>query len=481
MASDRHTVARLAGSGTLVSRHAAAVDHRADIARGSAVAPLPVLIRRLARGCAWLTYPLVTLLLAACADASSRPDASAPTSGPAAPPVSVTWSFWGDDWAVSVNRRLIAAFERQHSDIRVQVIHRPWREYFDWLRAEWQAGRSPDVMFLNLIPAYVPLGELEPLDRYVARDALDLDDFYPALLEGFRVEGRLYGLPRDNDTKVIYYNRAHFAEAGIAEPRDTWMWEDLRTAARALTRDTAGAPRYGFGFELDFWWLVWLWQNGCGVLDNATAPSTVLLTGETCSGALQFLHDLIHVDHVTPPPAEMTTDAMNRLFREGRLSMMFGNHALVPWFAETAELSWQVAPLPGNVARANVAGGAGFVMSRRAEHKDAAWQLIRFLTGTKAQAMLAESGVITPARRSVREDSIFLRRQPYRAEVFRAESAAGRPIPNFPGAADFNRLMNAGLAPVWRGERSPAETLRDLAARRSRSSMTRSHAEAGCA
>ena len=414
-----------------------------------------------------LGYLLIVsvLLLSACGQGSSSSHSPVAGSAPSAAPITVTWSFWGDDWAVAVNRRLANAFERQHPGIRVQILHRPWRDYFDWLQAEWQAGRSPDVMFLNYIPAYVPLGQLEPLDEYVRQDRVDLSDFYPALLDGFRAQGRLYGLPRDNDTKVIYYNRAHFAEAGIREPADTWTWDDLRAAARALTRRDPGATRYGFGFEPEYWWLVWMWQNGCDVLDSMTDPSVVRLAEPACAGALQFLQDLIHVDRVTPAPAQLTTDEMKRLFRAGELSMVFGNHALVPWFTETSDLSWDVAPLPRAAARANVAGGAGFVMSRHAAHKDAAWRLIRFLTESKAQGILAASGVITPARRSVREDSIFLKRQPYRAEVFRSESELGRPIPNFPGATEFNRVMNAGLAPVWRGERSPADALRDLAPR----------------
>ena len=419
--------------------------------------------RRDRRGGALILPLLLLAVLAACSERGSRPEAG--TDRPAAPPtpVTISWSFWGDDWAIEVNRRLVAIFEREHPAIRVQTVHRPWRDYFDWLRAEWRSGRSPDVMFLNFIPAYVPAGELEPLDGYVARDGVDLSDFYQPLLEGFRVGAGLYGLPRDNDTKVIYYNRAHFREAGLAEPADDWTWDDLRRAARALRRDDANAPRYGLGLDLDYWWLVWHWQNGCPVLDNALEPTTARVDEPACVEALQFLQDLIHADRVTPPPELMTTEAMNRLFRRGELSMVFGNHALVPWFANTAELEWQVAPLPRGLERANVAGGAGFVLSRRSAQKEAAWQLIRFLTGPKAQAVLAESGTITPARRSVREDSIFLRQQPYRAEVFRSESAVGRPIPNFPGATDFYRLMNEGLLPVWRGERRPADVLRELA------------------
>jgi multiple sugar transport system substrate-binding protein len=317
-------------------------------------------------------------------------------------------------------------------------------------------------MFLNYIPSYVRLGELEPLDAFTARDNVDLGDFYPALLDSFRADGVLYGLPRDNDTKVIYYNRDQFAQAGLPLPGPGWTWDDLRNAALTLSRVGAPAGRYALGLEPDFWWLVWVWQNGGDVLDDPLKPTAVRLDSPQSVAALDFLQRLIHVDKVTPPSSQLNTDDMAQLFRDGRLAMMFGNHALVPVFTEQTNLSWDVAPLPRSVERANVAGGAGYVVSRRSQHKDAAWELVKFLTGRKGEAIFAESGIITPARRSVREDNIFLRQQSYRADIFLSETELGRPVPNFRGVTDMNALINAALTPLWRGEGDAASIVREL-------------------
>jgi multiple sugar transport system substrate-binding protein len=422
---------------------------------------MPVALRRLLTWCVF--FPAL-LLLAACSEHDSGTRASAtltPIELP--PPVTITWSFWGDAWEEAINRRVARAFERDHPGIRVHLVHQPWNTYFDWLRGEWAAGRSPDVMFLNYIPAYVASGELEPIEPYIARDKESIDEFPPALLEGFRVGGQLYGLPRDNDTKVIYYNREHFAAAGVPEPKAGWTWEDLTHAAIALTRRDFALPRYGFGFEPDWWWQVWLWQNGGDAVDDPLQPTESRIYSPQNVVAIQFLADLIHTHQVTPPPHQLTTDEMSLLFREGRLAMLFGNHALVPVFSETSGIKWDVAPLPRGVERANVAGGAGYVLSRRSANKDAAWKLLQFLTSRKGQALFAESGVITPARRTVREDNIFLRRRPYSADVFVSETEVGRTVPNFSGVTEMNRVINLGLAAVWRGERNADAALRDLA------------------
>jgi multiple sugar transport system substrate-binding protein len=418
-------------------------------------------MRGLRRLLSFFACLLAALLTVSCS-AATRGDRSATSHGSDSAPVTITWSFWGDPWEAAVNERVARAFERDHHGIRVETVHRPWSQYFTWLAEEWTDGRSPDVIFLNSIPSYAVSGELEPIDHFVARDPSAVAEIYPALLSSFRAGSDLYGIPRDNDTKVIYYNRTHFAEAGLAEPRDGWTWEDLRAAALALSLTDDDQPRYGFGFEPEYWWKVWLWQGGGEVVDDPYRPSSVLLDSPANVATLQFLQDLIHRDRVTPPPAELNTDRMNALFRAGRLSMVFGNHTLVPWFANEPDLSWDVAPLPRGAERVNVAGGAGFVIGRRSQHKEEAWLLLRYLTGSKAQAILSESGVIMPARRSVREDNIFLRQQPYRADVFLTETEIGRPVPNFPGVNAMEQQIDQSLAPLWRGEGRAADVLREL-------------------
>ncbi|MGH2588666.1 MAG: ABC transporter substrate-binding protein [Dehalococcoidia bacterium] len=422
-------------------------------------------MHRLRSATVLLSLAVFVLAAAACASQSQAPPDSGAVAEATPEPTTITWSYWGDDWEVAVNHRVARAFESEHPDIKVRQEHHPWPDYFTWLRGEWREGRSPDVMFLNYIPAYVAMGELAPLDGFLGASPDALADFYPALLDGFRANGQLYGLPRDNDPKVIYYNRDHFRDAALPEPSAGWTWEDLRRTALALTDRTASEPRYGFGFERDSWWLVWLWQNGGDVVNDPMHPTAVRLDSPANAAALQFLQDLINSDGVTPPPDQLTTEAMSALFRQGRLSMMFGNHALVPQLANTPNLSWDVAPLPVGRMPANVAGGAGFTISKRSPNKDAAWKLVEFLAGHQAQAIFAESGLITPARRSVRENSIFLRQQPYHAGVFVAETEFGRAMPNFPGVTEMFRIIDEALRPVWRGERSVAEVLRELAPR----------------
>lgn len=128
------------------------------------------------------------------------------------------------------------------------IAHEPWETYFTKLSDGWKRQQSPDVMFLNNIPIYAATGALENLGPLIARDRYPIDDFYPALMRGFKFQDRLYALPRDNDTKVIFYNKRLLADAGLVAPGNAWTWEEFRqTAASAVRRGLPQLAKYVAG------------------------------------------------------------------------------------------------------------------------------------------------------------------------------------------------------------------------------------------
>jgi multiple sugar transport system substrate-binding protein len=405
------------------------------------------------------------MLLASCGQATptTTPPTPVPTPPPATiaakQPVTIVWSYWGDQSEVEINQRVIRAFQAVHPEIRVETQHEPWATYFRRLEADWSQKRSPDVMFLNNIPIYARTGALENLEPYIARERFNVADFYPTLMETFRFDGDLHGLPRDNDTKVVFYNKRLFSEAGLEAPTKDWTWEQLRQAALKLTRrDAAGAPsQYGFSYEVNAWWRIWVWQNNGDILDDHFKPSRVRLDEPAAIDAIQFLANLTTVDRVTPAYEQLNGEAQRTLFREGKIAMIVDNHSFVPAAAQTPGLQWDVAPLPRGARRANLAGGAGYVISAWSPQKEAAWTFLKFLTGPEGQALFAESGVIVPARRSIREENIFFRQQRYNAQVFIDETEVGVHNYYFPQANAMDAYLDQELAPVFQGK-EPAAT-----------------------
>src|SRR5438874_1937927 len=262
----------------------------------------------------WTTLFLVMLCAGCFMPRTMEPEFGRGRSPRAALPADgysvVTWSFWASPWELEINRRVARAFEREHPRIRLELIDQPWEEYFSWLTGEWAAGRSPDVMFINYVPVRAAQGMLADLEPRIAADGMDVGDFHPTLLSMYRYEGHLYGLPRDNDTKVVYYNQRAFDRAGQRYPQPNWTWDDLRTLARALTvRDAEGhVERYGFAYEAAHWWRLWVWQNGGDLVDDPLDPHGFVLDRPEGAEALEYLRGLTVDDQSTPPPDLMTNE-----------------------------------------------------------------------------------------------------------------------------------------------------------------------------
>jgi multiple sugar transport system substrate-binding protein len=156
----------------------------------------------------------------------------------------------------------------------------------------------------------------------------------------------------------------------------------------------------------------------------------------------------------------LNSENIASLFKEGQLAMAFGNHALIPAFAQVEELEWDVAGLPQNQRRANVAAGAGYVIAANTSHPDAAWTFLKFLSSFKGQAIFAESGIAVPALRSVAQSEVFMEQRPqHNALVFLEEAEIGEPTPAFPGSSDIIELINEALVPVWQGQQDAASAL----------------------
>ncbi len=138
-------------------------------------------------------------------------------------------------------RQVLEGFEEKNPDIEVR--YEPISgTYMTLIQTRIAAGTPPDLFTLSDVnaPDLIAAGVLMPLDEWIERDGVDLDDFYPNLLNAFRHDGKIYGLPKDYNTLGLFYNKDMLAEAGVSPPQ---TWEELRDAARKLTDKSAG--RYG--------------------------------------------------------------------------------------------------------------------------------------------------------------------------------------------------------------------------------------------
>jgi len=206
------------------------------------------------------------------------------------------------------------------------------QNYFEKLQTLIAADTMPDLydMWEGYIQPYAANGALADLDPFFAADdKVKKEELVPAAMEGGGYQDKVYAFCQGfmPGPVSLYYNVEHFDAAGIAPPTADWKWDDVRTAAKALTK---GTDQWGLTYSLWFVpWLYWIWSNG-GDLFNADETACAL-TDPKATDALQYWADMVLVDKTTLPSSEaQALQGPENAFRTGKVSMYLGNCWDVP-------------------------------------------------------------------------------------------------------------------------------------------------------
>jgi multiple sugar transport system permease protein len=335
--------------------------------------------------------------------------------GLSAEDITLVYLQWGGPEEVQIAERLIELFEKEHPGIKVQRIRAS--AYTEKLKTMMAGGIPPDVMYMSAadFPSYVRKGVLLDFEPYLEENPgiIDLDDFYPQLLDAFRYQGHIYGFPKDFTTFVAYYNQDLFDELGLPYPDENWTWDDMRDYAIRINRLEPGKPKR-LGVHYAEWLesiIGWVWMTGGRWADEN--GRCVFNSPETIR-ALQYLHDLKWKDEVVPSGATAAGQSPDQLFLTGNLGMYVGyGRWVVPRFRLEASFRWGVAPLPrpctGDdcVSKGAIATVA-YSVSAGSKHPREAFQLASFLAGPKGQALNSELGLAVPALESVANSKAFV-------------------------------------------------------------------------
>ena len=386
-------------------------------------------------------------------------------AGAARAETTIDFALWGSPEEGEVWKTIAAEFEAAHPDIKVNIEVADWDGYWEKLRVQVAGGEPPDVFAMDapLYPDWQSRGVLLNLQPYLDANPSALDGVYPITLEAYRTPDGLFGLPRDFQTIVLYYNKDMFDAAGQSYPDDTWSYDDFRAAAARLTLDANGdgvKEQWGFWAEVydmePFWGpVVWAW--GGSPVDPAAG--TTLVNTPEAQAAFQFIHDMWKVDGSMPSEQELAQYGYDG-FLAGVAAMGFSGHWSVPEYA-AAGLNFDVAPLPiGPAGRATGVNSAGFVISADTDAPDAAWQFVQFAISEAGQAKLANIGLAVPILESVAKGEAYLG-QPVQIDnalfVDALDYAHMKPV--FRGYEEWSSAVGDALNLAWSGEEALADAL----------------------
>ncbi|MCL5773711.1 MAG: sugar ABC transporter substrate-binding protein [Firmicutes bacterium] len=368
----------------------------------------------------------------------------------------ITYMQWGDPQEIKIVQKLIGDFEKENPDIKVQIIHA--QDYYRKLNTMLAGGTPPDVFYVHAqdFYNYVEKGVLLDIQPFIERDSRDvnIEDFYPELVDAFKYKDHIYGIPKDFTTLVLYYNRDMFDEEKIPYPDASWDWKKFLEASMKLTKEKGSRGIRQYGFLGSFGFEAFIYMNGGKILSDD--KKKCLLDMPEAVEAIQFFADLRTKYHVSPSSVESMDSPVG--LNVGGSAMELAGRWRVPVFREITKFKWDVAPLPHGKKRATLIVVVSYGISKTCKNPEAAWKLVKYLTGAEGQKTVAELGLALPSRKSIAESPVFLEsKPPDNNKVYLSSIKYGYFLPYCSKWAQISTVMNAKLDLVWSGDMTAKE------------------------
>ncbi len=255
------------------------------------------------RGNIVLMTASLSLLLSACGSSSAQ---STSSSGSFKGTITL-WAFPGTPTARHPNgfgwyKAMIAAFEKIHPGVRVQLTEIPWSEGSVKLETAVAAGDYPDVApGGGTLPQFIKDGVIEPINPYLGNYAQQL---YPRVIKAATFNGKMYYWPSIQTATLLYLNKKYFAERHVPLPKDgKWTWNQfVRDLKRLTFTSPSGHKIYGFGVNLQpgnsLSYGIIL-QDGAHLLSSNLSKFT--LDSPAGISGVTKLASLVETYHVSPP------------------------------------------------------------------------------------------------------------------------------------------------------------------------------------
>lgn len=146
----------------------------------------------------------------------------------AAEPVTLRFSWWGDDTRHQATLEAIKLFEAKYPNIKIKPEYAGWTGYQDKQTTQIAGNTAADVMQVNWnwLVDYSRDGKGFYDLNQVAKE-VGLENFTKAMLDTGTVNGTLNALPVALTGRVFYYNKTIYDKFGVPIPK---TWNDLLDA-----------------------------------------------------------------------------------------------------------------------------------------------------------------------------------------------------------------------------------------------------------
>jgi multiple sugar transport system substrate-binding protein len=345
---------------------------------------------------------------------------------------------------------------KQQTGITVKLEVIGWADLLNRILAATTSGQGPDVLNIgNTWSASLQAtGALLPFDDATMNTIGGKDRFLTGSLSATGAADKPpTAVPIYSLAYALYYNKKHFAAAGISGPPTTWT--QLVDDGKKLTKSgqwglalEAGNPSENVHHAFTFGQ-----QYGADFFDSSGKPQ---FASDAAVAAIKRYIDFMAVDKIAnPSDVQYTNNQSLTDFAGGKASMVLWQaadsalktHGMNPADYGVAPVPFEdPAPAGGKHVNSMVAG-INMAVFANTKHKDAALKFVKFMTSDAEQITLNKAYTSLPTVQGAYSDPAF---QTDVVKVYQQIlSTTAAPLPAVPEESQFETLVGTAMKDLF--------------------------------
>ncbi|MCG5218746.1 extracellular solute-binding protein [Streptosporangium sp. KLBMP 9127] len=307
-----------------------------------------------------------------------------------------------DSLSDGVLDRFEAGYRRTRPDVDLDIQIQEWDGIGQKVTSALASNDAPDVIEVGntQVAEYAASGGVRDLTDKVAD--LGGADWLPGLAEPGRIEGRQYGVPWYAANRVVIYNKDLFAKAGIKAPpvtRDEWL---------TITAKLDKGDDQGIYLPGQNWYTLagFIWDEGGELAVNQGGSWKGALDTPQAVAGMEFYRELQALGE-GPKDSDEAKPPQAGVFAKGDVAQLISTPGgAVAIEKANPELAGKLGffPIPGKTAGkpgAVFTGGSDLIIPEASRNQEAAYEVVKALTGETFQNDMAKEMSYVPNRVSL--------------------------------------------------------------------------------
>ncbi|HTA00419.1 MAG TPA: extracellular solute-binding protein [Streptosporangiaceae bacterium] len=221
----------------------------------------------------------------------------------------------------------VATFEKANPNITIASVYNNPCTNLPVFTAQLRAGTEPDIFYIDFtdLPQVLTAGQAADITSYVNSTTVPtLKDIVPAAMAAVTAGKTIYGLPTNNYTQGLIYNRALFSQAGLNPNDPPTTWAQVETDAKAIAKLGNGIEGWGdYSAGNNGGWHFASYMDALGgtTVNTNNAPPTADFDNADGTAILEALHTLRFTDNAMSATQGLAWGTLQAQFGAGKLGM----------------------------------------------------------------------------------------------------------------------------------------------------------------